>query len=220
LALRRVPSIGRRVSANSLLYSGQRRVPSTTSAPSAWCTRKGLHTKFDHLDEICEDDPGSETFRWRECPISLFSPQAIRCHANRGIERHLPFRRRDLPHLKRITVYGSSQYVARKGVGGLEGPQSGRPPAGFTWALESGDDVIVEKVKKGTTGSEQVEAGQMAKEAGIQLSEYVILGLGGVERTEAHALATSEAIDAIEPDFVRLRTLVPQRSIPFFCRDQ
>jgi radical SAM superfamily enzyme len=50
----------------------------------------------------------------------------------------------------------------------------------------------------------------MMKEAGIQISEYVILGLGGLERSEAHALATAEAINTIEPDFIRLRTLVPK----------
>jgi radical SAM superfamily enzyme YgiQ (UPF0313 family) len=113
------------------------------------------------------------------------------------------------PHLKRITVYGSSQYVARKGFAGLKVLKA----AGLSRihvGLESGDDVILSRVKKGTTASEQIEAGRMAKETGIELSEYVILGLGGIERTEAHAQATAEAINAIEPDFVRLRTLVPK----------
>ena len=50
----------------------------------------------------------------------------------------------------------------------------------------------------------------MGKEAGIELSEYVILGLGGIERPESHAKKTAEAINAIEPDFLRLRTLVPK----------
>jgi radical SAM superfamily enzyme len=48
------------------------------------------------------------------------------------------------------------------------------------------------------------------KEAGMELSEYVILGLGGRERTRQHTLATAEALNAIVPDFVRLRTLVPK----------
>jgi hypothetical protein len=34
--------------------------------------------------------------------------------------------------------------------------------------------------------------------------------VGGVGRSEIHALKTAEAINAIEPDFVRLRTLVPK----------
>jgi radical SAM superfamily enzyme YgiQ (UPF0313 family) len=113
------------------------------------------------------------------------------------------------PGLQRITVYGSSQFVARKGAGGLKSLKE----AGLTRihvGLESGDDEILKKVKKGTTASEQIVAGRMAMEAGIELSEYVILGLGGAERTRAHALATAEAINAIEPDFVRLRTLVPK----------
>ncbi|MEA3231158.1 MAG: radical SAM protein, partial [Thermodesulfobacteriota bacterium] len=76
--------------------------------------------------------------------------------------------------------------------------------------LESGDDDILRRVKKGTTASEQIKAGKIVKQAGIELSEYVILGLGGVERSEIHALKTAEAINAIEPDFVRLRTLVPK----------
>ena len=76
--------------------------------------------------------------------------------------------------------------------------------------LESGDDVILKRVKKGTDASEQIKAGQMVKQAGMELSEYVILGLGGVERSEIHALKTAGAINEIEPDFVRLRTLVPK----------
>ena len=76
--------------------------------------------------------------------------------------------------------------------------------------LESGDDEILRRVKKGTNASEQIKAGKITKAAGIELSEYVILGLGGVGRSEIHALRTAEAINEIEPDFVRLRTLVPK----------
>jgi len=111
--------------------------------------------------------------------------------------------------LQRITVYGSSQYVARKGLTVLKTHrESGL--SRIHVGLESGDDLILRKVKKGTTASEQIKAGRMVKEAGIELSEYVILGLGGIERPEAHAKETAKAINAIEPDFLRLRTLVPK----------
>jgi radical SAM superfamily enzyme YgiQ (UPF0313 family) len=76
--------------------------------------------------------------------------------------------------------------------------------------LESGDDTILKRVKKGTTTVEQIQAGQIVKQAGMELSEYVILGLGGIERSTEHALKTAEAINAIAPDFIRLRTLVPK----------
>jgi hypothetical protein len=38
----------------------------------------------------------------------------------------------------------------------------------------------------------------------------VILGLGGQARSAAHARRTAAALNAIAPDFVRLRTLVPK----------
>ena len=76
--------------------------------------------------------------------------------------------------------------------------------------LESGDDTILKRVKKGTHATEQIQAGQIVKQAGIQLSEYVILGLGGSDRSTKHALKTAEVVNEIEPDFLRLRTLVPK----------
>jgi radical SAM superfamily enzyme YgiQ (UPF0313 family) len=80
--------------------------------------------------------------------------------------------------------------------------------------LESGDDEILKRVKKGTNATEQIKAGRLVKEAGMDVSEYVILGLGGVERSERHALNTARAVNEIEPDFVRLRTLVPKINTP------
>ena len=119
------------------------------------------------------------------------------------------YSRKKFARLQRITVYGSSHHVA------LKGPQalSILREAGLSRihvGLESGDDEILKRVKKGTDAREQVRAGRMIKAAGLQLSEYVILGLGGLERSQAHALKTAAALDAIAPDFVRLRTLVPK----------
>jgi radical SAM superfamily enzyme YgiQ (UPF0313 family) len=111
--------------------------------------------------------------------------------------------------LRRITVYGSSQYIVRKGPADLVTLRK----AGLSRihvGLESGDDDILRRVKKGTSAAEQIKAGRMVKEAGMELSEYVILGLGGVRSSGIHALKTAEAITEIEPDFVRLRTLVPK----------
>lgn len=123
-----------------------------------------------------------------------------------AICRHSKMR---FPHLQRMTVYGSSPYIVQKGLQEMRRLQE----AGLSRihvGLESGDDVTLNRVKKGTNAAEQIQAGQIVKKAGIQISEYVILGLGGAERSKAHALKTAAVINAIEPDFVRLRTLVPK----------
>ena len=113
------------------------------------------------------------------------------------------------PKLKRITVYGSSPYIVQKGLPEIKLLRE----AGLSRihvGLESGDDTILKRVKKGTSAGEQIKAGRIVKQAGMQLSEYVILGLGGTERSTVHALKTAEAMNEIEPDFIRLRTLVPK----------
>lgn len=113
------------------------------------------------------------------------------------------------PGLHRITVYGSSRYIHRKGLADLlklKASGLSRIHVG----LESGDDGVLRHIKKGTDPAEQVEAGLWVRQAGIELSEYVILGIGGKERTHAHALETAKVLNAINPDFIRLRTFLPK----------
>lgn len=117
------------------------------------------------------------------------------------------------PKLERITVYGSSQYIQRKRAGEMRRLAE----AGLSRihvGLESGDDIVLRHIRKGSDSRLQVEAGRRVRSAGIQLSLYVILGIGGKKRTTEHALHTATAINQIEPDFVRLRTFVPKINTP------
>ena len=117
------------------------------------------------------------------------------------------------PHLERITVYGSSQYIHIKGPDALKRLAD----AGLSRihvGLESGDDVILRLIKKGTTARQQVEAGQWTMAAGIQLSLYVVLGIGGLSRTLTHASRTADVLNRIAPTFIRLRTFVPKIRTP------
>jgi radical SAM superfamily enzyme YgiQ (UPF0313 family) len=113
------------------------------------------------------------------------------------------------PHLKRVTVYGSSPYIHIKGLAGLIRLKH----AGLTRihvGLESGDDPVLQRIKKGTDSLEQIEAGLWVLKAGIELSEYVVIGIGGKERTRAHAMNTARVLNAINPHFIRLRTFLPK----------
>ncbi len=113
------------------------------------------------------------------------------------------------PELKRITVYGSFQYIRQKGLKNLIRLRKAglsRIHAG----LESGDDEVLGRIKKGTDSTEQVKAGLWVREAGIELSVYVLLGIGGQERTVPHAKETARVLNAMNPDFIRLRTFLPK----------
>ena len=123
---------------------------------------------------------------------------------------------RDLfPALSRITMYGSAQYLNRKTPAeltalrnaGLDRIHSG---------MESGDDVTLRKICKGATAAEIVAAGRKVADAGMELSEYVLIGAGGASRTREHALESAGVLNRINPRFIRLRTLIPMPGTPLF----
>jgi radical SAM superfamily enzyme YgiQ (UPF0313 family) len=123
------------------------------------------------------------------------------------------FAKTTFPDLHRITVYGSSQFIHAKGPKQLK--RLARAGLGrIHVGIESGDDVILKRVRKGTFARQQIEAGRWVTAAGIELSVYVVLGLGGEDRTKAHARETARVINAVVPDFVRLRTFVPKIGTP------
>ena len=71
-------------------------------------------------------------------------------------------------------------------------------------------------VKKGVTAKKQIEAGIKVIEAGMELSEYFMPGLGGKDLSEDHARESASVLNEINPHFIRLRTLrVPPR-VPLF----
>ncbi len=189
-------------------------IQATVGCPHNKCTfcmiyKKGPPFKIRPVKEICEDISTAKRI-YGDLVRTMFLPAgntiAMPTHE---LAQVCLFARKEFPKLQRITVYGSSRYIVKKGLDELRRLSE----AGLNRihvGLESGDDEVLRRVKKGTTCEEQIKAGLWVKEAGIELSEYVILGLGGQELTEQHALRTAAAINEIEPDFVRLRTLVPK----------
>jgi hypothetical protein len=82
--------------------------------------------------------------------------------------------------------------------------------------MESGCDEVLKLICKGTTRAEQIEGGRRARQAGFELSEYIMPGLGGRALTDAHADDSASALVEIQPDFVRLRTTAVIPGTPLF----
>jgi radical SAM superfamily enzyme YgiQ (UPF0313 family) len=82
--------------------------------------------------------------------------------------------------------------------------------------IESGDDKVLRKIEKGATRGEIIEAGRKAIDAGITLSVTVILGLGGVESSEEHALETAGILNQIDPQFGGALTLTLNPGTPLY----
>jgi len=71
-------------------------------------------------------------------------------------------------------------------------------------------------MKKGASPRQHILAGQWSKEAGFEVSEYIMPGLGGRDRSIEHALETARVLNQINPDFVRSRPLVPRYGTPLY----
>ena len=129
----------------------------------------------------------------------------------RDLVEVLDFLRKKLPEITRITTYSRSRTVVRKSVESLKQIRE----AGLDRihiGLESAYDPLLKLMKKGVKGAQQIEAGQKVIEAGMELSEYVMPGLGGQEMWKEHAVETAKALNQINPHFIRLRSLrVPKR---------
>jgi radical SAM superfamily enzyme YgiQ (UPF0313 family) len=117
------------------------------------------------------------------------------------------------PSLERITVYGSSQFIVKKGLTGLSIlAEAGLNRIHVGW--ESGDDKILADIKKGATREVHAEASRLMREAGLELNAYVILGIGGREGTESHARKTAALVNEAPLAVLRLRTFVPKVNTP------
>jgi radical SAM superfamily enzyme YgiQ (UPF0313 family) len=120
------------------------------------------------------------------------------------------------PKLDRVTSYGAAKFILRtKTVEDLKRLRK----AGLKrlhMGLESGNDLVLESICKGATSEEMIKAGRMVKEAGMELSEYVLLGIGGQKLWKEHAVDTARVLNAIDPDFIRVRTLVLRPDAPLW----
>lgn len=198
--------------ANSLL------IQATVGCPNNRCTfcmvyKNGIKYKVRPVEDI-KEDMREAVDKYGEDVRTLFFPAGNTIAMKTDELCKICQYAKDLfPNLERITVYGSSQYIAGKGSEGMKKLAK----AGLSRihvGLESGDDEILRLIKKGTDSKKQIAAGRYVMDAGIELSLYVILGIGGKERTHQHAVETAKVLNQISPDFIRLRTFVPKKNTP------
>jgi len=109
------------------------------------------------------------------------------------------------PHCERITCYGrmATAWKQRRHLGRFAEAGLTRIHAG----LETGSNDLLRFHKKGISQARMIDAGRAVATSGLQLSLYVLLGLGGSDRWEEHVAETVKVLNAIRPQFVRFRRL-------------
>jgi radical SAM superfamily enzyme YgiQ (UPF0313 family) len=112
-----------------------------------------------------------------------------------------------LPWVKRVGAYANVKSIRTKSPQELSELREKR--LGMLYlGVETGDNEIRKKIHKGSSAEQCLEAGKKVKNAGMELTVTVLLGIGGKERSIDHARSTGELISAIDPNYASALTLI------------
>lgn len=121
--------------------------------------------------------------------------------------RVLAYIRQEMPECERVSCYASPKSVRLKTDEELCALREANLQLAYM-GLESGDDDILRRMRKGCSAGQIVSAAQRLRKAGFAVSVTAISGLGGRERWQKHAEATGRALSEMKAEYVGLLTLM------------
>ena len=192
-------------------------VQATVGCPHNRCTfclvYKNTRFKVRPVQEIKEDLEKAARLEGSRVRTLFFPAGNTIAMPTSGLAEICRHARSLFPNLTRITVYGSSQFIVKKGPRELRLlAEAGLRRIHVGW--ESGDNEILAAIKKGATREVHAEASRLLREVGLELNAYVMLGIGGQEKTACHARETAALVNETPPEVLRLRTFVPKVNTP------
>ncbi len=198
--------------------SGSLIIQATIGCPHNQCMfcgmYKGKKYRVRPLSDVAEDLEMARRV-WSD-PYSVFlaDGNTIAMRTD-DLVQVLDYVREAFPNVGRISCYGGARFIKGRKVEDLKRLKEHGLKIVYM-GLESGDDVILERVRKGADSDDYVRAAQKLREAGIELSTYVLAGLGGRERWHEHALNSAKTLNRMSPDYIRIRTLVLMPGFPMY----
>ncbi|HED01090.1 MAG TPA: radical SAM protein [Proteobacteria bacterium] len=118
----------------------------------------------------------------------------------RKIKEHLPW-------VSRVGIYANTRGIKSKTLEELVTLR--QLGLGIIYlGVESGDNVILKNINKGTNAETLIQSGPKIRRAGIKLSVTVLLGIAGEARSLTHARKTGEVLTAMRPNHVGALTLM------------
>ena len=167
---------------------------------------QGKPFRVKSFDEVKEDIDEVSSYGSRIRKVFLADGDAL-IIPQKGLIRILTYLREKLRGLERVGIYANAKDILRKDVDELK--ELKELGLGILYlGLESGNQEILKRIKKNATIDQMVQAAKRVKESGILLSVTVLLGIGGVELSQAHAADTGEVLSQMDPDYVGALSLM------------
>jgi radical SAM superfamily enzyme YgiQ (UPF0313 family) len=111
------------------------------------------------------------------------------------------------PRLERISAYAGPTNLMGKSVEELRSFRERKLDVLYL-GIETGNEALLKKICKGASAAEIIEGSRKAIDAGLRMSTFIILGLGGVEGSFDHAKDSARVANAIDPQFLACLTLM------------
>ena len=167
---------------------------------------RGKSFRIKTFEEIQEDIDEASSYRSRIRRVFLADGNALTM-PQKELLRILEYLKVKLNRMERVGIYANARDILQKDVEELRALKS--LGVGILYlGVESGNHEILKRIKKNATVDQLIRAGRRVKASGILLSVTVILGVGGVERSQVHAEDTAKVLSEMDPDYVGALSLM------------
>jgi len=166
------------------------------------------------LEDVKKDIDQAAKYNYHRFPVFLAGGNPTSAPTDYLVEI-IKYVRVKLKEVPRISCYSKALDILRKS--DLELKKLAEAGLDIVYmGLESGSNTVLRLMKKGTNAESFIKAGKRILNAGINLSLYIILGLGGHKYSEEHVEETARVLTEINPTIFRFRTLNISPSIPLW----
>ncbi len=169
--------------------------------------------KIKPIEQITKDLTEAKSYGYVE-KVFLCDGDALIIPQTR-LEELLKLINLNLPTVERIGTYANAKSILKKSVDELKKLRKLGLKIIYL-GVETGNVELLQKISKGATYEQMVEAARRVKEAGITLSVTVLLGLGGIEKSIEHALDTAKLLTDMDPDYAGALTLMLIPETPLY----
>jgi len=167
---------------------------------------QGKSFRVKSFEEVKEDIDEASSYGARIPRVFLADGDAL-IIPQTGLVQILQYLKRKVKGLERVGIYANARDILKKGLDELK--ELKELGVGIIYlGLESGNPEVLKRIKKNATVDLMVRAARRVKESGIVLSVTVLLGIGGVELSQAHAEDTGKVLSEMDPDFVGALSLI------------
>jgi radical SAM superfamily enzyme YgiQ (UPF0313 family) len=166
---------------------------------------QGKSFRIKSFEEIKEDI--DEVSAYGPIPRVFLADGDALCIPQTDLVKIFNYLNQKIRGLERVGIYANAVDILKKDLEELKELKS--LGLGIIYlGLESGNAEVLKRIKKNASVDQMIRAGKRVKEAGILLSITVLLGIGGVELSHAHAEDTGKVLSQMDPDYVGALSLM------------